>query len=477
MSIIERFSNMKKTAEGGIVGSIMNDPDLLNDCSLDKRRFGEDILLYFNIFEGMYAQGFKDFDEVSIYSYIKNSESIMKKYEDRGGYKSLLELKNIISADNFYTYVDTFNKVCLLGELKIKGFNIESNFDNFEKMTTSQVFDWFEYQLNSVSADVGSDVEFETLEVTDTDLNDLLSGSQMGIPYGEHSPLLNYMTLGLPKDDLTIIGSYVNQGKSSFVSANMVFPLAKRGVKVGILANEMSGNAYKQLLIQYVLIHDLHIYDLTRKKIKMGKFQDKMEIMKEVQKIIKEVYSPNIIFGKTFDYDSNRTKKILKKWSKIGIELAIYDTLKSDVNDKSSWESLINSTRILYQLASKEKIAIVAVMQLALATNARRILDLDVLAGGKQASEVASEVIFFRTLHTDERTGEINEVKCYNYIKDEQGKYTNKKEYIILDPEKEYRIMFLAKSRNDRTGQAILYQFDGYNNNWIEKGYCQCKSD
>jgi len=437
-----------------------------------------DGLFYYRLFEKLYQMGYQTLDEVSIFAFVKENEQIKLEYEKRGGYNTLKELGSIVDTSNIQGYVDAFNKYCLLEELHSKGFNIEKDFNKFEQMTASQVFDYFEYQLNSVSVDVGGDVEFGDFEITEDFITKLESGANVGIQYGKYCPLMNYLTLGIPKKNFTIIGSYINQGKSSFVSANIAFPIAETGMKVGILANEMELDVYKILLLLYVLTNRVEYYGLTRKKIKMGKFtsEDK-EAIRKASEIIKNEYKPFLFFAKTFDYDINKTKKIIKKWSKLGVELVLYDTLKANTTDEQTWKNLIDSSRELYQLASKENIAVVGVMQLALHTNHRRILDLDILANGKQASEPASECIFFRTLHPSEKKGEKHELKCYKYVKDSNGKYTNVKEYIDLDPDKTYRIFFLAKTRNDQVGVAIVYEFKGHYNQWRELGYAEVRPD
>ena len=475
--MLELIAEKKQVIEGSIIGCLLNEADLISEHNVDVRRMGKDGSFYYSLLFHLYKMGYQMFDEVSIYAFLQENDELMKGYNDRGGYSTLNDLKSIVDVKNLDVYMDTFNKYCLLEELHDKGFNIEKEFDKFERMTSSQVFDYFEYQLNSVSVDIGGDTEFESFEVTEQDILDLESGENIGLQYGKHSPLMNYLTLGIPKGNFTIIGSYVNQGKSSFVS-NMAFSIARAGTKVGIVANEMAIKDYKMLLIIYVLINDLNYYGLTRKKIKMGQFttEDRQKI-DEAREIIKEHYVPYLYFAKTFDYDMVRTKKIIKRWSKLGTELVFYDTLKSDMTDSSVWESLIEATRVLYQLASKEDIAIVGVMQLALHTNQRRILDLDVLANGKQASEPASECILFRTIHPNERVGEKFEAKCYRFIKDSSGKYSNVKEMIELDPNKTYRVFFLAKTRNDEVGTAILFEFLGHFNVWKELGFADIRPD
>lgn len=475
--MLEIIAEKKQVIEGSIIGCFLKDADLISEQSIDVKRMGKDGTFYYSLLYHLYQMGYQVFDEVSIYAFLQENDELLKGYNDRGGFSTLKDLKSIVDTKNLDVYVDTFNKYCLLEELYNKGFNVEREFDKFERMTSSQVFDYFEYQLNSVSVDIGGDTEFESFEVTEQDILDLESGENIGLQYNKHSPLMNYLTLGLPKGNFTIIGSYVNQGKSSFVS-NMAFSIARQGTKVGIVANEMAIKDYKMLLIIYVLVNDLNYYGLTRKKIKMGQFnvEDRQKI-DEAREVIKDHYVPHLYFAKTFDYDMVRTKKIIKRWSKLGVELVFYDTLKSDMTDSSVWESLIEATRVLYQLASKENIAIVGVMQLALHTNQRRILNLDVLANGKQASEPASECILFRTIHPNERAGEKFEAKCYRFIKDASGKYSNIKEMIELDPNKTYRVFFLAKTRNDEVGTAIIYEFKGHLNVWKELGFADIRPD
>lgn len=461
-----------------MIGCYVNDAELLVEYSVNPQKMSPDGLFYYRLFEKLYQMGYQTLDEVSIFAFIQENEQIKVEYEKRGGYNTLRELSNIIDISNIQGYVDTFNKYCLLEELYSKGFNIEKDFSKFEQMTASQVFDYFEYQLNSISVDIGDDVEFDTFDITDGFIEDLESGENVGIQYGKYSPLMNYLTLGLPKGDLTLIGSYINQGKSSFVSNNLAFAIAESGIKVGILANEMQSKAYKLLLLLYVMVNRLDYYKLTRKKLKIGKFTDEDKIMiNRARDIIKEEYVPYLFFAKTFDYEITKTRKIIKKWSKLGAEVIIYDTLKADLDNAETWKDLIASSRELYQLASKENIAIIGVMQLALYTNQRRLLDLDVLANGKQASEPASECIFFRSLHPNEKKGERFELKCYKMVKDASGKYSNVKEYIDLDPDKTYRIFFIAKTRNDQVGTAIVYEFKGHYNIWKEVGFADVRPD
>lgn len=93
----------------------------------------------------------------------------------------------------------------------------------------------------------------------------------------------------------------------------------------------------------------------------------------------------------------------------------------------------------------------------------------------KGVKEVVSELILMRKLWDDEYTGEKFDVKAWKYIKDGNGKITGSKEYLTLDKDKRYRIMFLDKTRNDEDDICVISRFDGQWNQWKEIGYCNPK--
>ena len=147
--------------------------------------------------------------------------------------------------------------------------------------------------------------------------------------------------------------------------------------------------------------------------------------------------------------------------------------MKSDdsLDEKMFLQLLINSRKV-FQLASKENIAIIPTYQLALYTVNQRYLDASCLANGKQIKEVFSEMIYMRQLWQDEYTGEKYDCKAYQLQKNEDGKYTKVKRMIELDKDKKYIVAFLDKTRNDEDKQQVLYEVNGRFNSWKEIGYC-----
>jgi hypothetical protein len=197
----------------------------------------------------------------------------------------------------------------------------------------------------------------------------------------------------------------------------------------------------------------------------------------EARDIIKEKYS-NIKFVKLFDYNISKVKKIVRKLAKQGYQLFLYDTFKSDdMLEGETWKTLVEDSKALFQLASKENVSIIPTYQLALHTLNKRYLDATCLSNAKQIKEVLSEMVFMRPIWDDEWEGEKYDVKPYNWQKDVNGKYTKIKEFIKLDKDKKYLILFLDKTRNDEDKQTLLYEFNGRYGFWKELGYCTVYHD
>lgn len=459
------------------------DPDLYSDYlrlneKNDKTLQTEDGIFYFSLGKQLYKQGFKSFDNMTIYTFLEDKPNVKKSFDERGGYREVESLRELVDIDNVDAYYDKIAKANTLVSLCEKYYNAFSDVGKFDSMTSEQVYDFFDYQLNNISINTGNDIQFESLTIDDNYLDDRNKGSAMGLGYGKGCPILNYLTLGIPLGELTMIAGHSGVGKTSFSFENLILAFNDNGIKTAVISNEQRSKDFKDLLTVHILTKDLNYWGLTRKKIKMGSFTDEQkEMLKKAQKISHEKYN-HIKFVKLFDSDMAKVKKIIKKLSKLGYQAILYDTMKSeDRVDTAMWQQLLMHSRSLFQLASKENIAIITTYQLALSTLNYRYLNASCLSNAKQIKEVFSEMIYFRALWDDEYNGERYDVKAYQLTKDKNGKYSKVRKMIELDRSKKYMIAFIDKTRNDDDSQTILYEFNGRFNNWKEIGYCTVIND
>ena len=462
-------------ANGLLSGLCLKNLDTLTDYNINFKLLSEESKFYIGICNQLLKLGYEVVDEVGFTSVVENF-GLKDTYEKYGGWQTVKNLKSIVDERNADSICDTFNKWNLVKLYNEKGIlDLEKHYKKVEKMNSSQVADYIEYQINDIDININTDLVVENLNFTDQEIQDILDGVDMGIQFGKHSPILNNLMLGLPLSDMTMFASYSGGGKSSYIMNNIAIPVAEQGIKVCIVSNEMKAKAYKLLLQTYVLTERLDYWKLTRKKFKAGQWTDEdKQMVEKARKIIKEEYAPYISFVKMYDYDMAKVSRIAKKEAKRGMKLLVYDTMKYSGDGDNTWMSLIEDSKQLFQITSKLDIATVVSFQLSPATkNKIRILDETCLANAKQVKEVFSEMVGFRDLWSDEWAGEDCDIKPYKLVKGEDGKY--KQEPIILDKTKHYKIFFHFKSRNDQIGTALVYENQGYVNKWKEIGYCRPK--
>ena len=473
----------RNAVEASFIFCLWKQPDLYSDYSSinennDETIKTEDGIFYYSLGKQLYKQGFKAFDNVSVYTFLEDKPTVKKHFDKLGGYKTVEELRSLVDVENIDAYFDQIAKSNTLMMLHDKGFPVLPDIKKFARMTNQEVYDYYDYLLNSISLNTGHDAAIEDLVIDQAYIDRCDAGEEMGLNYGKVCHILNYLTMGLPLGEMTMLAGHSGAGKSSFIFEGIVLPLVEQGIKVAIISNEQKIHSFQQLLLVHILTQDLDYWELTRKKLKAGHFTDSQkEMLNLAQQISKEKY-PNIKFVKLFDSDMGKAKKIIRKLSKLGYQAAIYDTLKvEDSFDRSTWEQLLIQSRQLFQLASKENIALVTTFQLALSTLNKRWLDAGCLSNGKQVKEVYSEMIYLRQIWDDEYTGEKHDCKAYRLKRDANGKLTKVKEMITLDKDKKYLVAFLDKTRNDEDKQTILYEWNGRYNKWTEIGYCTIYND
>ena len=472
----KELTDGRNSVEASFIFCLWKQPDLYSDYGTlndnnDETIKTEDGIFYYSLGKQLYKQGFKAFDNVSVYTFLEDKPTVKKHFEKLGGYKTVEELRSLVDVDNTDAYFDQIAKMNTLMMLHDKGFNVLDNVKKLMKMTNQEVYDYYDYLLNSISLNTGHDSVIEDLVIDQAYIDKCNAGEEMGLNYGKVCHILNYLTMGLPLGEMTMIGGHSGTGKSSFIFECIVLPLVEQGIKVAIISNEQKIHSFQQLLLVHILTQDLDYWELTRKKIKTGHFTDSQKEMLDLACQTSAEKYPNIKFVKLFDTDMAKTKKIIRKLAKLGYQAAIYDTLKvEDTFDRSPWEQLLIQSRQLFQL-------VITTFQLALSTLNKRWLDAGCLSNGKQVKEVYSEMIYLRQLWDDEYTGEKHDCKAYRLKRDANGKLTKVKEMITLDKDRKYLVAFLDKTRNDEDKQTVLYEWNGRFNKWTELGYCTIYND
>ena len=480
---IERIEADREQTEASFVFCLWKDPQRYDDYKTvnegtDKTLICEEPLFYFRVGRGIRQQGFQTIDNITVDTYLADKPTLRKHFEELNGWRACKAMMDLVNPENIDGFIDQIRKMNTLKILATRFDDMLSHPEKFEHCTNEEVYETFEYLNNSVALTTGHDSKVESLIADERYIEELDSGMGVGLQYDKVAKILNNLTMGLPIGDMYLLAAHSGSYKSSFLFNNIAIPVVENGYKVCIISNEMTVEAYKNLLLVHVLTTDLNYWGITRKKLKAGHFtEEEKEMLRKAAKIEEEKYQ-NLQFLKMFESNTGSIVKYIKKFARSGTKCFIYDTFKASDGsggDDRMWQALLMDSRRIFQVVNKERVCFVASFQLALYTTNQRYLDASCLSSSKQIKEVCSELLLGRQLWQDEYTGEKYDCEPYRYKRTESGKYI--KMPVTLDKDKTYIVMFLDKTRNDERGQTVLYQVSGAFNTWQEIGYCTIKND
>ena len=436
-------------------------------------------LFYYSIGKDLFKSKFLKFDEIAISTYFNNKESLRTTFENYGGYSTVKEIMSIVEVDNVEAYFDSFIKGKVIKDLITAGIDVD--LDLADSMTTDELYEHYDKILNSTFMANPNNFELEDMLLTSEDIDYWNQGLDMGIQFSEYCPRLNYHCMGIPKKEVSLLAGRMNNGKTTFAVSSILYPIAKRGDMVGMIANEQTIIKMKALLLSMIMFREMKEYSMSRRNIRKGNFTPKqIDILNKAKEKYNELLANKFKFVKMYDYKSDKLKKAVRLLASLGCSLVLYDVLKIDTNlDKNApaWQELVNTSKDLLQLATKFDIAVLVSMQLDQNKVEKRIITSDALAGAKQVNEVVSEMFGLRLLLKDEYTGQQHDCKAYNFEYDKEGKLVkgsdNKpiKTYLELKEDETYLIVFHPKSRSDNIGSQILYKVIGDFATYVEIGY------
>lgn len=469
--------------EGNFVLSLWKEPDLFCEYEINseidfKTEAGK---LYYIIGNGMIKRNITNFDEISVETFLLNFPELKERFDNYGGYSQFKDDSGLIDPTNIEYYYDELQKSNLLINLYKAGFNTDEDYNLFSKITCQGVYDYYLDNIETASIkQSNSGIAISDLYVTRKFVEECDAGNEMGMNYGRSCKLLNGITMGIKTKEVMFFCGQSGTFKTSFSFANFIMPLIDNGNKGCIISNEQGINEFMRILAAMSLTKKIGYYDINRKKMMAGGFsKNQKDKMYEISDYTEEHYKGKLFFASIGNYDIKSVAKVIRKKSREGVKIFLYDTFKAEnMSDEQFWGKLMQDSQELLQLARKEDVAIVLTYQLATSKQRERYLDATCLGASKGVKNICSQMILSRPVFQDEYTGEKNDIQPYrlDYTNlDDSNKPAKVPIQFFPNTEKEYIILFIEKSRTDRGRQQLLYSVNGDFNEWEEIGFCNVK--
>ena len=119
---IEAINKNRAEVEASFVFCLWKNPDLYSDYKFvnekeDNIIKSEDAVFYFNLGRALYQAGYQKFDNITIHNFLQDKKTIKKKFDEFGGYKTVEDLRGLVSIDNVEAYYDKIAKINTLEHL------------------------------------------------------------------------------------------------------------------------------------------------------------------------------------------------------------------------------------------------------------------------------------------------------------------------------------------------------------------------
>ena len=492
--------------EGNIIGCFANDITLMRNIKINDKDFiTRDGRFYYTLFKSLEEKGFNKIDEVTIQT--NSSQRVLDSFDERGGFDTIENLASIINPSNFDGYLDNFFRSNLLCDLSRDGFNLFEPitvknkkivpFDLFQKMSSTQIVDFYDMKLSSYNLGQSSQInEKEFLHFEDDWADQLEENPEEGTKYNvfgldiDGKPIhgfsyLNEQTLGLHSSNLMMTAGFSGVGKSTFF-VSLIMALLSKGEKIIVLSNEEKMQKFKVKFMVWLLRNYCKYTNLTKSKLSKGIFneEDKRQIRLAANHFNK-CYADKLLFVSVNENDITLIKKeITDAHLKFGCTAFLLDTFKLSDNKFEGERqdlSMVHDSRELHKLAMKYDMIGMCSCQCGQRFVGALTLTAQALAGSKQTKEILSQLFMMRNLYPEELDPK-SRYYCnpYTLVPRTEGKGFESKP-ISPDPDKTYVVLTLEKNRdgNDTSGNGVsyLFRFDGHFSTFREIGLVKTKHD
>lgn len=402
-------------------------------------------------------------------------EKLQKIYDNAGGWNTIAEGKEILELENIEGYYREVLRYAAILRLHDAGFDIESKWDDYNKLTYEELSDVVSGTVDSIFSEI--DLGGEQVKDIKDNVWGMIERAHEGVDRGlpVNSKLLNSVINGQVLGNITMTGGTSGVGKT-FVTIGQILPSAiKEKEPVLIMCNEEDIGKWQREILTWIINNKLD-KDFVKSRFYQGAFsKDEMSLLKEAKEWMDENIGDDLIkFVEFNQFSMNKSIKLIRKYAtQFGIKYYVIDTLKLD-NDigstisDNSWLLLQQNMVKLYNTIkpTAKNVHVWVTYQLN-KSNKTRFLDQSSLGMSKNVADVVSTLLLIRDVLETEKGGDSKGL----VIKRADGATGQ------LSEDKDYMVVFIDKNRQGSTNNQIVWRVDKGRNIIKDVGFTRISQD
>ena len=454
---LAKIKHYKLSCEANIVSVFWKNSDLLYDHdNLKLEDFNENVwrVFYEIAHQIVITEGKSSLDDITVGLYLEKHDKLREKFSEYGGMSAIQKTNEYIKEENLESYVQELHKWNSVMKLAEKGFPVNERLSNFADMYIEDIYDEYEIHLNNIFANADTSIKsYDISDGIDELIDKLNEGEAVGLGLN-YLPMLNNELGGLHLGDVVLIGGVSNAGKSSFLRISVLSSIFDNDERIVLFLNEEGLGKWQREMLVWVA-NTVYKKDIQKYEVRDGKYnvETKALLLKCAQYLKDRKEKNQIIVVPLEKYSTSMVVKLIKKYSIIGIKYFAIDTFKMDnadgsmINDNTRLQMVQNMTTLYNTVKeSCKNVSLICTVQLTKGSSKMRYLTLDAIGESKNIVDPCATALFIRNIFEDEFAGKSKALTVY--------KHQGNRVPVILDPNKRYQIIFVAKSRESSAGMG-----------------------
>lgn len=491
VGIFKDISKYCEACEANIVSCLWKKPELFFDYAEDKINRDEFLhnqwKVYYEIGKEIVTKEEKpNLDEITVGFYLEKHLKLKEKYEEYGGFNTIDCAKAYVAIENLDGYILELHKWNLIINLLFQGYPVMERLKDFKDMTSEEIYDEYEANLHNIALNVDTEIKsYNLCENIDELLDYCDKGLDKGFPIVPQ--ILNDKIGGLALGSIYLLGGLSGTGKTTLTIEWLLPSMFIHNERMVVLINEEDEKKWQKEMLTWIINNITDFTDekgnlqvinpkkiqFTKKRFREGGFtEDEWHCLRQAKYYLEmKKNNRNITIIPLHQYSVKTVIKLIKKYATIGVDYFVLDTFKHDYNNMSAdpWLAMMTDMIRIYDVVKpiNKNVHIWVTFQLSKGKSAReRYLCQDNIGMSTNMVDVASTLLLIRRVWEDEKQGGKNELQVFRL----EGKT---KIPVILDPDKNYVIVFTDKNRRGDTQQyQIVAESNLGLNTYKEIGLC-----
>ena len=471
IDVAKKIVEYKLSTEANVVSIIYKSPEILYGESLDLELFSNNIWkVYYSIATAIILQEKKNtLDEVTIGLYLEKHPKLKTKYEEYGGYDTILSATSYVDIANYEAYVSELKKWNVVIQLCKQGFPVKDKLSEFCDMSSEEIYREYEGYINHIFSNIDYKIKsYNALDGLHELVDELNAGDNIGLPIT--AELLNQEIGGLKKGNIYSLTAPSGAGKSTILINYILPKILEYNERCCMFINEEDVKKVKKELLLYCCTNILK-HPIQKIQLRDGHFdQETLDVLHKAADWLKEQdKNHNLIVIPLEHYTTDVVIKLIKKYKNLfNIDYFILDTFKESSDSREEgYREMLKSSVKLYDLIKPACLNVCLVMSMQTSKSSlrnRHLTNMDI-GQSKSVVDVFSVSLLCRRVEPNEYKGEKNELKCLRT----EGKA---KSLFTLEKDKYYLLFFIAKNRFGNTDTyAIVSEVDLSTNKFKDVGY------